>query len=175
MKYFFVCFLALVGTASAHAQTKRVIADKIIAKVGDRIILKSDVENAIADNKRQGGEDLELCTVVESELVKKALVLQAEKDSLKVDDAEVESMIENQIRGFMQMYGGKEALEEIAGRTIYQLKEDFRIPFKERQLANKMRDKILENVRITPVEVKAYFDKIPKDSLPYYESELEIG
>lgn len=180
MKKGFLFLLAVVAIGSAQqalAQTKKVVADKIIAKVGDRIILQSDIVNAVEDIKRQGGEvpPNPDCILLESELVKKALVLQAEKDSITVDDAEVESLIENQIRGFIQAYGGREALEEIAGRTIYQIKEDFRKPFKEKELANKMRNKILENVRITPNEVKEYFESIPKDSLPFYESELEVG
>lgn len=162
---------------SAIAQTKRIVADKIIGKVGDRIVLKSDVSNAIADIERQGGElpDNPDCIIFESELIKKALVLQAEKDSIIVDDEEIESMIDNQIRGFVQMYGGIQALEEISGRTIYQLKDDFKVPFRERELANRMRGKILESVKISPIEVKTYWDQIPKDSLPYYESELEVG
>lgn len=170
-------FFALCLSLFSLGQTKKVVADKIIGKVGDRIILKSDVVNAIADIERQGGDlpPNPECIVFESELIKKALVLQAEKDSLLVEDEEIESMIDNQIRGFVQMYGGIQALEEISGRTIYQLKEDFKVPFKERELANKMRNKILESVKISPVEVKAYWDEIPKDSLPYYESELEIG
>ena len=168
---------ALLLVHSTFAQTKKVVADKIIAKVGDRIILKSDLINAIADLQR-GGQELPenaQCVLMQSELIKKALVLQAEKDSLLVGDDEIEGLLENQIRGFIQQYGSKEALEEIAGRSIYQLKEDFRKPFKEREMANKMRAKILENVKITPVEVKAYYEEIPKDSLPYYESEVEIG
>lgn len=169
--------LALGSVHLAGAQTKRVVADKIIGKVGDRIILQSDIVNAILDIQRQGGEvpPNPDCLIMESELVKKALVLQAEKDSLTVDDAEVESLIENQIRGFIQAYGGRDALEEIAGRTIYQIREDFRKPFREKEMANKMRGKILENVRITPNEVKDYYAKIPKDSLPFYETELEVG
>ncbi|HSK13289.1 MAG TPA: peptidylprolyl isomerase [Phnomibacter sp.] len=170
--------LLIIGmTMTAFGQTKKMVADKIVGKVGDRIVLKSDVTNAIADIERQGGElppDPE-CVIFESELIKKALVLQAEKDSIDVDEEEIESLIDNQIRGFVQMYGGIQALEEISGRTVYQLKDDFKIPFKERQLANKMRNKILESVKISPVEVKAYWEEIPKDSLPYYESELEVG
>lgn len=173
--FLIACFFLFA--LSAQAQVKKVIADKIIGKVGDRIILKSDVQNALADIVRQGGEVPENgeCVIFESELIKKALVLQAEKDSLTVDDDEIESQIDNQIRGFIQMYGGVQALEEISGRTVFQLKDDFKVPFKERELANKMRAKILESVKITPVEVKAWWEEIPKDSLPYYESELEIG
>ena len=63
----------------------------------------------------------------------------------------------------------------MAGKTIYQIKDDARESVKERKLAAAMQQKIVENIRITPNEVKAFFDKIPKDSLPFYESELEIG
>lgn len=168
-----VCMLGFQG----QAQVKKMVADKIIGKVGDRIILKSDVLNAMADIERQGGElpPNPECVIFESELIKKALVLQAEKDSLKIDDEDIEAQIDAQIRGFMQMYGSLQALEEISGRTIYQLKDDFKVPFKERELANKMRAKILDNVKMTPIEVKTYWESIPKDSLPYYESELEVG
>jgi peptidyl-prolyl cis-trans isomerase SurA len=168
---------ALFFSGLIQAQVKRVVADKIIGKVGDRIILKSDIMNSMADIQRQGGqlpENAE-CVIFESELIKKALVLQAEKDSIQIDDEEIESQIDNQIRGFMQMYGTAQALEEISGRTIYQLKDDFKVPFKERELANRMRGKILENVKMTPIEVKTYWKEIPKDSLPFYESELEVG
>jgi peptidyl-prolyl cis-trans isomerase SurA len=169
--------MLMACSISSIAQNRKVVADKIIGKVGDRIILKSDVTNALADIERQGGElpPNPECVIFESELIKKALVLQAEKDSITVDDEEIESEIDNQIRGFVQMYGGIQALEEISGRTIYQLKDDFKVPFKERNLANKMRGNILESVKITPIEVKAYWEAILKDSLPYYESELEIG
>lgn len=169
-------FLLLLMQPAA-AQTKKVVADKIIGKVGDRIILKSDIANAIADIQRNGGEvpPNPDCILMEAEMIKKALVLQAEKDSITVDEEEIEAEIENRIRYFMRMYGGREAVEEISGRSIYQMKEDFRKPLKEQKLAEKMRGKILETVRITPNEVKEYFEAIPKDSLPFYESELEIG
>jgi len=178
MKKVFAFTLFMGGLVlTGSAQTKKIVADRIIGKVGDRIVLKSDVTNAIVDIERQGGElpPNPECVIFESELIKKALVLQAEKDSIEMDDDEIESMIDNQIRGFIQMYGGIQALEEISGRTIYQLKDDFKVPFKERELANKMRNKILDGVKITPVEVKTYWEEIPKDSLPYYESELEVG
>jgi peptidyl-prolyl cis-trans isomerase SurA len=172
----FLLALVLSGVA-AIAQPRKVVADKIVGIVGDKIILKSDVTNEILDQQRRGGvipPNAE-CMVMEQALAMKALVLQAEKDSLQVSDDELEADLDNQIRGFIQNYGSKEALEQIAGRSVYQIKEDFRIPFKERKLAQNMRNKIVEGVKITPTEVKAYFDKIPKDSLRFYETEVEIG
>jgi len=169
----FSCFIC----GSSIAQGKKVVADKIVAQVGDKIILNSDIMNAISDYKRQGQElpaDAN-CAFMQGQLIQKALVLQAEKDSLEVGEDEIDSKLDNQIRGFIREYGSKEALEEVAGRSIYQIKEDFRQSFKERELADKMRAKILENMKVTPTEVKAYWDKIPKDSLPFYESEIEVS
>ncbi len=161
----------------AVAQPMKAVADKIVAIVGDRIILQSDIRNSILDMQRQGEklpEDAE-CLLMERALISKVLMLQAQKDSLPVTDDEVEANLDNRIRRFIQMYGTQQALEEIAGKTIYQIKDDARESVKEQMLAEAMQKKIVENVRITPTEVKAYFEKIPKDSLPYYESELEIG
>jgi len=161
------------------AQPKKVVADKIVGQVGDKIVLLSDLNNAIADYKRQGQEGQlppnPECTFLEGQLIQKALVLQAEKDSLTVSEEDIEAGLDNQIRGFINAYGSKEVLEEVAGRTVYQIKEDFRQVFKERKLADQMRGKILESIKISPTEAKAYYNKIPKDSLPFYESEIEIS
>jgi peptidyl-prolyl cis-trans isomerase SurA len=160
-----------------YAQPRKVIADKIAAQVGDKIILRSDVYNAVLDVQRQGGQlpPNPECVLMEAQLIQKTLVLQAEKDSLPISDDEIEAALDNQIRGFIMQYGSKEVLEEVAGKTVYQLKEDFRVPFRERNLADQMRKKIVENVKITPTEVKAHFESIPTDSLPFYESELEVS
>lgn len=103
------------------------------------------------------------------------MVLQSEKDSLVVTDEEVENMIDAKIRRFVAEFGSKEALEEIAGKSIFQLKEDFRAPIKEQELAKQMQEKIVEKIKITPNEVRAYYNKIPVDSLPLYESEVSIA
>jgi len=177
MKKSFLLFAFATLGMMAFSQQHKVVADKIIGIVGDKIILKSDITNAMIDMQRQGGQlppNAE-CYIMEQQLTLKALVLQSEKDSILVGDDEIEALLDNQIRGFINMYGTKEALEEIAGRTIYQIKEDFRQSFTERKMAEKMRDKIVESVKITPQEVKGYWDKIPADSLAFYESEVEIG
>ena len=162
---------------SSYAQSARVLADKIIAIVGDKIVLKSDLVNYIDDMKRQGNEipaNAE-CMLLDKMMQDKALILQAEKDSLPIGDEEVEAELDQRVRYFIMQYGGKEAFEQIAGRTVYQVKEDFRKSIKEGRLAKSMRDKIVEYIKITPNEVKEYFEKIPKDSLPFYETELVVG
>lgn len=180
MKYFvFVVAAFLTGMASySQVQRQKVVADKILAIVGDKIILNSEITNEIADMQRNGGTvpDDARCKMLEQALAMKALVMQAEKDSLQVSDEELEGLLDNRVRYFVGQFGGsKEALEQVAGRTVYQLREDFRQPIKESKLAELMRNKIVSQIKITPNEVKAYYDKVPKDSLNFYESEIEIG
>ncbi|MEN9951015.1 MAG: hypothetical protein RLY85_1767 [Bacteroidota bacterium] len=177
MKKILVFAFILLAAQVATAQSARLLADKIVAIVGDKIVLRSDLVNYIDDMKRGGTEVPENadCFILERMMQDKALILQAEKDSLPVSDEEVEAELDQRIRYFIMQYGGKEAFEQIAGRTIYQVKEDFRKSIREGRLAKSMREKIVEYVKITPNEVRDYHSRIPKDSLPFYETELVIG
>lgn len=176
MKKLYLTALFSLVFISLFAQ-KKVLADKIIATVGDKVVLKSEIENSISDMQRQNIEmpPNAKCLLLEQALGLKALVLQAERDSLPVSDEEIDADIDNKIRYFINQYGSKDILEQVAGKTIYQLKEDFKQSFREQKLAQSMRNKIVSDIKITPSEVKAYYETIPKDSLPYYESEVEVG
>ena len=172
---FTACFFLLL--AVTIAQPNKVNADKIIGIVGNKIVLKSDVEDRLLDMQRQGAEVPAngKCFILQDLMGTKTLVLQAEKDSLPVTDEEVEGDIDLKIRQYIGQFGGKDELEKVAGKTVYQLKEDMRGPIKDQKLAMAMRNKIVEGIRITPNEVRNYFLKIPTDSLPFYETEVEIG
>jgi peptidyl-prolyl cis-trans isomerase SurA len=164
LRNLFMMLLMLTAAANAFAQAKKIVADKIVGQVGDRIVLKSDIDNQIADAKRQ---EVDLppdanCYLMQQLIINKMLALQAEKDSLPVGY-------------FIQQYGSREVIEQITGKTLYQFREEMREPIKEGKLAAAMRNKIVENIKITPTEVRAYYDKIPKDSLRFYETEMEIG
>ena len=165
-----------IGT-NAFAQPQKLMADKIVGVVGNKIILKSDIDNALLDLQRQGYElppDAK-CLSLEQSMNIKALVLQAEKDSLPITDEEIDIEIDNRIRDNIMRFGSKDELEKVAGKTIYQLKEDMREPFRDQKLATLMRNNIVEGIKITPNEVNKFFSNIPTDSLPLYESEVEIG
>ncbi|WP_143309425.1 peptidylprolyl isomerase [Chitinophaga vietnamensis] len=169
---------ALLLWQASSAQQK-MVADKIIGIVGEKIILKSDMDGALAEQQRNSVDGnipaSAACQTMEMLISQKVMVLQAERDSLPVSDGDVEGQMENRIRYFEQLYGSKEKMKEITGYSVYQLRERFRTPIREGLLAQAMRNKIIEPVKVTPSEVKRYFDAIPKDSLKFYESELEIG
>ena len=170
-------FLTTMLFAQPVSQPKKVIADKIIAVVGDKIVLKSDIDNSLADMQRQGVQipANATCLTLEQALGIKALVLQAEKDSLPITDEEIDVDIDNRIRNYINQLGSKDELERVAGKSVYQMKEDFREAIRDQKLAQAMRNKVVSDIRITPKEVQEYFNKIPKDSLFLYESEVEVG
>jgi peptidyl-prolyl cis-trans isomerase SurA len=176
-KFLTVFILLLIAVTAVQSQPQKIVADKINGIVGDRIILQSDIKNSIADITRQGGTlpDNAECLLMDQAIVSKVLMLQAAKDSLPVTDEEVEAELDQKIRYYINQLGSQDALEQMAGKTIYQIKDDARESVREQKMAAAMQHKIVDNVRITPNEVKVFFDKIPKDSLPFFESELEIG
>ncbi|WP_423736917.1 peptidylprolyl isomerase [Chitinophaga caseinilytica] len=173
-------FGAMLLFQVAIAQQQKIVADKIVAKVGEKIILQSDIESALVDMQQQALEGQPLppnanCAAIEQIIAQKILVLQAERDSLPISESDVEGRIESQIRWAEQRYNGRENMTKVTGYTIYQLRERFRDAIRENMLAKAMRDKIVNSVKVTPTEVRNNFEKIPKDSLPFYESELEVG
>jgi peptidyl-prolyl cis-trans isomerase SurA len=181
-KLVLLVIVSCAAVVTVSAQARKVVADKIVGQVGDKIILQSDIRNSMEDMKRRaaqaGQENVVLpteCQVMEGQLIRKALVLQAQKDSLHINEDELDGELENRIRYYVQAYGGKEILEEIEGKTLYQIKEDFRESLCEQKLADQMQAKIVELIKITPTEVKTYYAKTPKDSLPFYESEIEVS
>jgi peptidyl-prolyl cis-trans isomerase SurA len=168
--------LVLTGTI-CFAQSQKIVADKIVGIVGDKIILHSDIQNALSDIIRQGGTvpPNADCQILEQALMSKLLMLQAQKDSLPVTDEEVEAELDQRVRYYIGQYGTQAALEQVAGKTIYQIKDDARESVKENKLAQAEQKKIVENIHVTPAEVKVFFERIPKDSLPFFEMQLEIG
>ena len=167
--------LCLFGGASAFAQES---ADKIIAVVGrNRIILQSDLEVQAAQARQQDPKfnDSMKCMILQQMIMQKILMEQSERDSVKITDEDVEGQLDNRLRYFIQLYGSKEKLEEVSGKTIYQLKEEYRDVIREQMLAEKVQQTILEPVKITPAEVEAFFKKIPVDSLPFFPATVEVG
>lgn len=165
-----------LAITSASAQEQEL--DKIIGIIGkSRIILKSEVDLQVEQYKLQDptiGDDA-ACNIMEQMLMQKLLVEQAERDSVYVSEEQIEATLENRVRYFIMQYGSKEKLEEIAGKTVYQLKEENREITEEMLLAEQMQTSLLEPVKVTPVEVRKFYDNIPADSLPFFPATVEFG
>jgi len=108
-------------------------------------------------------------------LTQKLLSQQAVIDSVTATDDEVSNEVDRRMRALIQRAGGQDKLEAFLNRSIIQYKDQIRPDVREQLVADKMQRKITEHVSVTPLEVKRYFESIPKDSLTYYNAEVEVG
>jgi peptidyl-prolyl cis-trans isomerase SurA len=167
------CFFVLLPL---FAQPKMV--DKVVGVVGDNIILLSDVEVQIQQAKAQGEviNDRLRCTIFDQLLLEKFFLAQAQLDSVYVSEDDVEAELDKRIRYFISTsFGSQQKLEEYYGKSTADLKDDFRKDIRNQMLAEKMQGKIYGNIKTTPSDVRAFYDDIPKDSLPYFNAEIELS
>jgi peptidyl-prolyl cis-trans isomerase SurA len=115
------------------------------------------------------------CIILEDLILQKLMVNQAEKDSIEVTDAQVDAELDKKIRYFVAQIGSVEELENYLGKSIAQIKDDFREKIRDQLLVQQMQSKIAGEVKVSPAEVRAFYNSIPKDSLPFVESEIQIA
>ena len=171
-------FVLFAVTLNARAQRDSII-DGIVGIVGGNVILISDIENQYMQIRSQGiiqGTAPKMkCQIFENMLFQKLLLHQAQVDSLSVTDTQVELEMDRRMRYFISQAGTPERLEEHFGKSLLEIKNELRDVIKESMLTEQEQQKITKDVTITPAEVKTYFRKLPKDSIPLINSELEIG
>ncbi len=154
-----------------------VVIDQVVAVVGNSAILRSDLHNQQRQLESQGIEfgSNALCELLDEMLYQKLLFNQAVIDSVEVSEFQVEQVLERRLRFFIQQIGSREQLEAYYGKTIEELKDEFRPLIREQELSQMMESQITENVKITPSEVRSFFTKLPADSIPVVESEMEMA
>ena len=176
----FITLALLALPLLALAQKKDSIGttiDEVVWVVGDEAILRSDVEQmrmqaAMEGVKWEGNPD---CTIPEQIAVQKLFKHQAQIDSIEVTDADVASEVEQQIAYWLEMVdGSRERLEEYKHQNLTQIRADLREEMKDRRMVQSMRQKLVEDIAVTPSEVRRYFDKLPQDSLPFVPTEVEV-
>lgn len=173
----FILALFTLLTLSGTAQ-KRAILDKVVAIVGGEIILLSDLEEQYAYLESQRGvlPPNARCTVLDNIMLNKLLLNQAKLDSVVVSDAEVEDEINARIdRILTYMNNDIATFENYYGQTIAEVRDQMREDQKNQVITQRMQAKIQSGITITPSEVKAFFNRIPRDSLPYFNAEVEIS
>ena len=179
---FFVMFFSMttVLIAPMHVWSQNdSIVDGLVAVVGGNVILKSDIENQYLQIRSQGsitGTAPKLkCQIFENLLLQKLLLHQAQVDSINVTDAQVELEMDRRMRYFISQAGTPERLEEHFGKSLLEIKNELREVIHETMLTEQEQQKITKDVSITPAEVKTYYRKLSKDSIPLINSEIEIG
>jgi peptidyl-prolyl cis-trans isomerase SurA len=175
----FLLLLAGLGSILKAQSSRDSVVDRVVAIVGSSAILKSDIENQYIQLRQQGsiaGSSITVkCGIFEKMLFQKLLLNQAQVDSIKVTDAQVDGDMDRRMRYFISVEGSPEKLEERFQKSLVEIKNEMRDMIKEQMLIEQEQLKILKDVSITPEEVKAFFRKLPKDSIPEINSEIEVG
>ncbi|MCW3125866.1 MAG: Peptidylprolyl isomerase [Bacteroidetes bacterium] len=168
------CLMLAVGLSAQHNN-----ADKVISVVGDNIILQSEVDVQYFQQQQNAtGMPLDSdakCRILDGLLLDKMFLAQANLDSLIVSQEEIDGELDRRVKYFMSVFGSKEKMEAYYGKSVAEMKEDFTEDIKNQLLSDKMKAKVFTGLKVSPQEVKDFFAKIPKDSIPYFNSELEIG
>lgn len=171
-------FILLVFSGEIHAQPKP-IADRIVAQVGENIILLSDVEMAFLQEQAKVTDRAlpadAKCVILENLLLEKLFIAQGALDSVVVPEEEVTAELERRVKYFISVFGSREKLEEYYGKPIGELKDEFKDDIESQLISDKVRSKVFTGLKVSPQEVKEYFLKIPKDSIPFFNAEVELG
>ena len=153
------------------------IIDEVIWVVGDEAILKSNVEamrlqGEMEGMKWYGNPD---CSIPEQIAVQKLFLHQAAIDSIEVTESEIISQVDQQINYWIQMAdGSREKVEEYRNQSIAEMRQELRDEFRDRQLIEKMKEKLVEGINVSPADVRNFFKDLPEDSIPYVPTEVEV-
>jgi len=174
-----IVFLLIIPWNAMTQSTSDSVIDGVVAVVGANIILKSDIESQYFQIRSQGiiqGTASGMkCKIIEDMIIQKLILHQSTVDSVTVTDAQVESEMDRRMRYFIAQAGSPERLEEHFQKTLVEIKAELRDMVREQLLVKMENDNIIKDVSITPSEVKSFFKKLPKDSIPEINSEMEIG
>ena len=164
-------------TATAVTTNPSSIIDEVVWVVGDEPILKSDIESMRMQGEMEGvkWEGNPDCTIPEQLAVQKLFLHQAAIDSIEVTESDISQSIDDQINYWIQLAdGSREKLEEYRKMTISQMRQQMHDEFKNRELIQKMRRKLVEDINVSPAEVRRYFENLPEDSIPMVPTTVEV-
>lgn len=170
--------MAFLLRAELYAQHVKVL-DKVVAQVGGEVVLYSEVEEYYAYRKSSLGKvpaNLR-CAILDDLMLKALLVNEAKLDTtIVVSDAEIDDQLNRRIDEILfYMNGDVSFFQEFYGKTVNEVKVEMREDIRNQTLSERMQQKVVRETKITPSEVKDFFERIPKDSLPYFSSEVEIS
>jgi peptidyl-prolyl cis-trans isomerase SurA len=172
-----MALLLLSLPLAGSSQPRSLLIDRVVAVVGREAILHSDLVGRVEQaTQGQGSRDAAVrCGELEDLLYEKLLVEQGRLDSVVVDEAQVNAELDRRIRYFSQQLGGDEKLEEFYGKSITEIKDDFRPQVSDQLLVQTMQQKVSGDVRVTPRDVQRFFERIPADSVPFINAEVEYS
>ncbi len=173
-----VTILSLVSLSVYGQKYENGLIDKTVALVGNEMILLSQIEQEVEMLQFQGHySDRNLrCQVLEQMMMSKLFLAQAKIDSLVANTAMIEANLDNRMNTVLTQLGGEKKTEEYFGKTIYELREDWREIMTEQSLTQDMQSKVQSTiVELTPQQIKEFYEKVSKDSLPIISTQYQLS
>ncbi len=167
-------YLLLCFPIFAWAQSEPINVDRIVARVDNYFILRSEVEQLFLKSVQQQ-QPISKCQALESMVVNKLLVAKAEIDSVTVEDKQVEDQLNARMQQMIQLYGNEKNIIDQFGKSLETFKSEVKSQVREQLITQKMQSKITEGLKVTPNETRNFFNKIPADSIPDIPSEVEVA
>lgn len=172
----FVVLLAFMLLPLVSSWGQDNVIDEVVWVVGDEAILKSDVEevrlDALYNGRRFDGDPY--CVIPEEIAVQKLFLHQAALDSIEVSESEVVSQVDFMINQYVSRIGSMEKMEEYWNKSATQIRETLRENAREGLTVQRMQQKLVGEVKITPAEVRRYYQSLPQDSIPYIPTQVEV-
>ena len=151
--------------------------DKIIAIIGDEIVLRSEVENQYLQYISQGvtsNEELR-CEILEDLMTQKLLIFSCKQDSISVTKEEIEQEVETRVNYYVDQIGSIEKVEQYFEKDIYQIKKVLSELVEDQFLIQRMQSSITKDVKITPFDVNGFYEKMDKSELPLIEDRYKLS
>ena len=172
----FIAFLFCIQVISA--QNSKTKVDGVASVIGDYLILETDIDRSLIELKSQNIDTKEItrCQLLGKLMEDKLYVSQAIQDSIKISDEEIRDGVNRRIDFLVEQIGDIQKVVKFYNKEDEQsLRDELFNILRQNELSSKMKAKIVENIEVTPEEVKQFFNKIPKDELPTIGTELEIA
>lgn len=170
------CLVIISSSFQAISQDSIPI-DRVVAIIGNSIVKYSDVQNQLVQMQKEGLpiNDNSECEILEQTMYQKLLLDQAALDSIEVTDKQVNDEINRRIDIFAEQIGSKEKLEKFYGKTLLEIKTEWRNVVKEQLLTQQMQNQVISDVEVSPNDVRKYYKNLPEDSLPMINPQYEIA
>ncbi|MDR0427836.1 MAG: peptidylprolyl isomerase [Dysgonamonadaceae bacterium] len=175
-KFPFLVFLLSCFVFPGEMQSQDNVIDEVIWMVGDEPILRSEVENARLQmqiyNQRIQGDPY--CVIPEQIAIQKLYLHQANLDSIVVPEDRLFQLVESRLNMIINQIGSREKVEEYRGKTLNAIREEMREDIKDQMMIESVQQKLVDNIKVTPAEIRSFYNRIPQDSLPFIPANVEV-
>ena len=178
MKRIYILLILLTGFIyQTRLQAQTYVIDEVIWVVGDDAIFLSDVEEIRKMYQREGikipGEPY--CVIPEQIAIQKLYLHQAKLDSIEVTDSEIYPLVDRQMNYLINIAGGSyEKFEEYFNQSVNEAREELRIRKKEEEIIERVKLNLVKKMKISPSDVRSFYNRIPEDSLPFIPTTVEV-